>query len=194
MHENIQFFQAFLKSPLTVGAIAPSSPELAQRMTEGISPSKDSVVLELGVGTGSFTKILREKIPDEKSYLGIELNKNLIKCLRGKFPDMHFMRGNACRAFSLHKRSELGKVNYIISGLPFVSMPNEINNKIFAEVEKFMEIGNCMFRTFQYAHGYYMPSAIKLREFMRNRYGVSQKSPLIIKNVPPAITLTWKTD
>jgi hypothetical protein len=38
-----------------------------------------------------------------------------------------------------------------------------------------------------------MPSAIKLREFMRRRYGKSQKSPLIVKNVPPAYVLTWKT-
>ena len=52
----------------------------------------------------------------------------------------------------------------------------------------------CTFRTFQYAHGYYMPSAIKLREFMRRRYGKSKKSELIVKNVPPAYTLTWKTN
>lgn len=192
MHENIQFFQAFLKNPLKVGAIAPSSPELAQKMTEGILPNENSVVLELGVGTGSFTKLLREKVSDENSYLGIELDKGLIKCLRKKFPDMRFMRGNACKAFSLHQRSNLGKVGYVLSGLPFVSMPNEINDRIFSQIEKFMEQG-CVFRTFQYAHGYYMPSAIKLREFMRDRYGKAEKSPLIMKNVPPAVTLTWQT-
>jgi phospholipid N-methyltransferase len=192
MHENIQFFQAFLKNPLKVGAIAPSSSELAKRMLEGIEPNEDSVVLELGVGTGAFTKRIREITPNKESYLGIELDKNLIKCLRGKFPDMRFMRGNACKSFALHKRSKLGKVGFILSGLPFVSMPNEVNERIFGQIEQFMEQG-CTFRTFQYAHGYYMPSAIKLREFMRNRYGLSQKSPLIVKNVPPAFTLTWKT-
>ncbi len=192
MHENLQFFQAFLKNPLKVGAIAPSSPELANRMLDGITPNEDSVVLELGVGTGAFTKLIKAKVPDEKSYLGIELDKNLVKGLRTKFPAMRFMRGNACQSHTLHKRSKLGKVEFILSGLPFVSMPNKVNEKIFAEIEKFMERG-CTFRTFQYAHGYYMPSAIKLREFMRNRYGVSQRSPLIVKNVPPAYTLTWQT-
>lgn len=192
MNENIEFFQAFLKNPLKVGAIAPSSSELASQMLDGIKPDPDSVVLELGVGTGAFTKLVREKVPDERSYLGVELDKNLVKGLRAKFSTLRFMRGNACQAFTLHKRSKLGKVDYILSGLPFVSMPNEINERIFGEIEKFMEQG-CMFRTFQYAHGYYMPSAIKLREFMRNRYGVSQKSPLIVKNVPPAVTLTWRT-
>lgn len=192
MHENIHFFQAFLKNPLKVGAIAPSSPELAQKMIEGIKPNENSVVLEIGVGTGSFTKVLQDILPNKESYLGIELDKNLVKCLRANFPETRFMRGNACKLHSLHKRSKLGKVDYILSGLPFVSMPNQVNDRIFAEIEKFMEQG-CMFRTFQYAHGYYMPSAIKLREFMRNRYGKSQKSPLIMKNVPPAFTLTWQT-
>ena len=48
-----------------------------------------------------------------------------------------------------------------------------------------------MFRMYQYAHGYYSPSAIKLRDFMRKRYGRSRRSPLIVKNIPPAYTLTW---
>ena len=61
------------------------------------------------------------------------------------------------------------------------------------EISKFMDRG-CMFRTFQYAHGYYFPSAIKLREFMKTRYGKAEKSSLIVKNVPPAYTLTWKTN
>ena len=192
MHETIEFFQAFLKNPLKVGAIAPSSPDLARRMLEGIEAGENSVILELGVGTGAFTNLIREIIPNKESYLGVELDKNLVGCLRKKFPEMRFMRGNACKAFALHKRSRLGKVEYILSGLPFVSMPNEVNDRIFSEIEKFMDQG-CMFRTFQYAHGYYMPSAIKLREFMRRRYGPSHKSPLIIKNVPPAVTLTWQT-
>lgn len=192
MNENIQFFQAFLKNPLKVGAIAPSSPDLARRMIEGITPNENSVILELGVGTGAFTKLISEIIPNKESYLGVELDGSLVRCLRTKFPEMRFMRGNACKSFALHRRSKLGKVEYILSGLPFVSMPNEVNDRIFAQIERFMEQG-CVFRTFQYAHGYYMPSAIKLREFMRNRYGASQKSPLIIKNVPPAVTLTWQT-
>ncbi|CAN5376380.1 hypothetical protein BH20ACI1_BH20ACI1_21770 [soil metagenome] len=55
-----------------------------------------------------------------------------------------------------------------------------------------MEKG-CVFRTFQYAHGYYFPSAIKLREYMDGNYGKAKKSQIIMKNVPPAYTLTWQT-
>ncbi|CAN5536441.1 methyltransferase domain-containing protein [soil metagenome] len=192
MNENIQFLQAFLKNPGKVGSIAPSSTELALKMIEGIKPTEDNIVLELGVGTGAITKHLQEIVPDEKSYLGIELDRDLVKSLRKNYSNLKFVCGNALEATKIHQKSGFGKVSSIICCLPFVSIPNDVGEKILEQIEQFMEQG-CTFRTFQYAHGFYFPSAIKLREFMRIRYGKSQKSQLIVKNVPPAFTLTWKT-
>jgi phosphatidylethanolamine/phosphatidyl-N-methylethanolamine N-methyltransferase len=193
MNENIEFLQAFLKNPGKVGSIKPSSPELAQKMIEGLSPDRDNAVLELGVGTGAITKFLQEIVPDERSYLGIELDRDLVKLLKRNFPDMTIVRGNAVDAWAIHQRSGVGKIGSIICCLPFVSLPNEVGERILQQVDRFMQQGGCTFRTFQYAHGYYFPSAIKLREFMRDRFGKAKKSPLIVKNVPPAYTLTWTT-
>ena len=192
MNENIEFLQAFLKNPLKVGSIAPSSPELAQKMVADIRPSEESVVLELGVGTGAITKVLQEIVPSRESYLGIEIDKTLVKSLKENFPALKIVRGNACDTFSIYQKTGFGKVGYIICCLPFVSLPNDVGEKILGEIDKFMEQG-CVFRTFQYAHGYYFPSAIKLREHMRDRYGKAKRSQIVVKNVPPAYTLTWKT-
>lgn len=193
MNENIEFLQAFLKSPLKVGAITPSSPELSSEMIAGIQPNPEKIVIELGVGTGSFTKRLREIVPDDRSYLGIEINSKFCRALRREFTNLKFICGDATKLRDLHKNSGFGKVGYIISGIPFVTLPNEVGDQILEQVSKFMDEGNCVFRTFQYAHGYYMPSALKLRSFMRKRYGRAEKSEMIIKNVPPAFTLTWRT-
>ena len=193
MNENIEFLQAFLKNPGKVGSIKPSSPELAQKMIEGITPDRENAVLELGVGTGAITKFLQDVVPDDRSYLGIELDRDLVRLLKRNFADMTIVRGNAVDAFAIHQRSGVGKIGSIICCLPFVSLPNEVGEKILQQVDKFMQQGSCTFRTFQYAHGYYFPSAIRLREFMRDSYGKARKSPLIVKNVPPAYTLTWST-
>ena len=192
MNENLQFLQAFLKNPLKVGAIAPSSPELAAEMLQGIAPDEDNIVLELGVGTGAITKFLQDVIPNKNAYLGIELDRDLVDNLHGKFQDMNIICGNAAEAYSIHKESGLGKVRYVVCCLPFVSLPKEISESVLLEIEKFMDEG-CELRIFQYAHGYFLPPAIKLREFLKNRYGKSKRSPLILKNVPPAFTLTWST-
>jgi len=162
------------------------------KMVENIVPDENNIVLELGVGTGAITKFLQDAIPNEKSYLGIELDRNLVKSLKEKFSELKIVRGNARDLEKIHQKSGLGKVGYIICCLPFVSLPNEIGEHILLQIDEFMKRG-CTFRTFQYAHGYYFPSAIKLREHMRYRYGKSKRSPLIVKNVPPAYTLTWKT-
>ncbi|HVF46305.1 MAG TPA: hypothetical protein VNA17_01940 [Pyrinomonadaceae bacterium] len=191
-NENLKFLQAFLKNPAKVGAIAPSSPELAAAMLQGIVPDDHNIVLELGVGTGAITKFIRGVVPSRDSYLGLELDPNLVQSLNKSFPDMNIICGNAAEAYSIHKESGLGKVRYVVCCLPFVSLPKEISESVLVEIEKFMEEG-CELRLFQYAHGYYLPPAIKMREFLKKRYGKSRRSPLILKNVPPAFTLTWST-
>ncbi len=192
MNENLKFLQAFLKNPLKVGAVAPSSPELAAEMLQGIQPDDNNIVLELGVGTGAITKYLQDIIPSRRSYLGIELDGELVRTINSRFSDMNIVVGSAADAYTIHKESGLGKVSYLVCCLPFVSLPKEVSDSVLSEIVKFMDEG-CTLRIFQYAHGYYLPPAIKLREFMRNRYGRSTRSPLVLKNLPPAFTLTWST-
>jgi len=192
MNENLQFLQAFLKNPLKVGAIAPSSPELAAEMLQGIEPDDQNIVLELGVGTGAITRFLRGVIPNRESYLGIELDADLVKTLNRNFPDVNIIQGNAAEAYTIHKDSGLGKVRYLVCCLPFVSLPKEVSEAVLTEISRFMDEG-CELRLFQYAHGYFLPPAIKLREYLKARYGKSRRSPLVLKNVPPAYTLTWST-
>lgn len=192
MNENLQFLQAFLKNPAKVGAIAPSSPELAIEMLQGIEPDDHNIVLELGVGTGAITRFIRDAVPSRDSYLGLELDPNLVKTLNKNLPDMNIICGSAADAYSIHQESGLGKVRYVVCCLPFVSLPKEISESVLAEIQKFMDEG-CELRIFQYVHGYYLPPAIKLREHLKKRYGKSRRSPVIFKNVPPAFTLTWST-
>ncbi len=192
MNENIEFLQAFLKNPTKVGSITPSSPELAQVMIDGVEPDPENIVIELGVGTGAITKFIQDIVPDEKSYLGIELDSKLVDSLRKNFPGLNIVCGNAMEAAEMHKSSGLGKPRFIICCLPFVSLPAEVRDGVLGEVDKFMQQG-CEFRTMQYAHGYYLPTARKFRRQMRQRYGKEKRSPLVVKNVPPAYTLTWST-
>ena len=192
MNENIQFLRAFIKNPSKVGAIAPSSTELVSEMLQGITPDEQNIVLELGVGTGAVTKHLQSVIPNKGAYLGIELDRGLVRSLSNKFPDLNIVCGSAADAYAIHQDSGLGKVRYLVCCLPFTSLPKEVSEDVIIELEKFMDEG-CELRIFQYAHGYFLPPAIKLREMLKARYGKSKRSPLVLKNVPPAFTLTWST-
>lgn len=192
MKEHLQFLKGFIKKPTTIGAIAPSSPELALKMIEDVKADENNVVLEIGCGTGAITKFLQKLIPDRKSYIGIEIEKNFVDQLEKDFPNLNIVCGDACQANNIIAENQLGKVSYIISGLPFVVLPKEVSDGILDEVDKMMQKG-CLFRTFQYAHGYNLPPAKKFRQKLNERYGSVEKSNLILKNIPPAYTLTWKT-
>ena len=192
MNERLQFFQEFLKNPLNVGAISPSSPALAEQMLADVQADSNHIILEIGVGTGAITRILQTKIPHENCYIGIEINEFFVECLHKEFPNLKIVCGDANKAEKLHAETGLGEIKYIISGLPFGSLPGEISQGILSEVDKFMAKG-CLFRTFQYLHGYYLPPAVKFRQRMEEKYGKVERSKIVLKNVPPAYTLTWKT-
>ena len=192
MNEHLQFLKGFLKKPGTVGAIAPSSPELAQKMIEGVEANENNIILEIGCGTGAITKFLQNSIPSKNSFLGIEIEKKFVERLEQELPEMNIVCGDACHSSKILTEHGLGKVGYIISGLPFVVLPKEVSEGILGEVDKMMDKG-CLFRTFQYAHGYNLPPAKKFRKRLNDKYGEVKRSELILKNLPPAYTLTWST-
>ncbi len=177
---------------MQVGAVAPSSPDLARKMIEDVVADKENVVIEIGVGTGAITRFLQKKIPDRKSYLGIEIENSFVERLNIEFPQLNIVCDDACDTRQIIQKEGLGKVSYVISGLPFVVLPEKVSEGILREVDELMKEG-CMFRTFQYFHGYNLPPARKFRQALDEKYGKVERSSLILKNVPPAYTLTWQT-
>ncbi|HYF53350.1 MAG TPA: hypothetical protein VEA41_03745, partial [Salinarimonas sp.] len=67
----VPFLKAWLRQPLQVAAVAPSSRALAGLMTRGIGPCTGPVV-ELGPGTGSFTRALLERGVAEADLVLVE--------------------------------------------------------------------------------------------------------------------------
>ncbi len=143
-------------------------------------------------GTGAITKFLQDLIPNRKSYIGIEIEQNFVERLETELPNLNIICGDACNATQIIAEHQLGKVSWIISGLPFVVLPKEVSDGILTQVDKLMENG-CLFRTFQYAHGYNLPPAKKFRAKLNEKYGEVKRSNIILKNLPPAYTLTWTT-
>ena len=79
------FFGEMLRHPTEVSALLPSSEAVAWKMTEGLSRVTGPVV-EIGAGTGSFTRaILARGVAPENLTL-MEMNARFCEILREKFP------------------------------------------------------------------------------------------------------------
>jgi len=146
MTEATAFIKAFLDDPLGVGSVFPSSPHAAARIVKNIKPNENAIVLELGCGTGPFTEAIERILPSPNCYLGIEVNEELVRILREKFPHLNILCDDASKASEIHQKSGLGEVKYIISGLPWASLPEEVSQAVLADVDKFMQRGGCEFR------------------------------------------------
>lgn len=177
----------------------PSSPALARAMVRGLEVRADEAVVELGPGTGAFTRAILGLLPDRARYLGVELNPRFVAHLRRRFPaDEHpgadFVEGSAEDAARHHADAALPTARAVLCGLPFASLPASVQDGVVASLDQLLAAGG-EFRTFQYVHAYRLPAARRFRARMDGVFGPGKRSRPVLMNVPPAFVLSWsRTD
>lgn len=126
------FFREWLKNPRAMAAFSPSSRKLARQMIAQL-PAGTRRVIELGAGTGVFTRALLQHGIAEKDLLVIELNKELARFLQKQFPASHVVNADASDLARIvaqtgFARSE--RIDAVISGLGFLAMPRALQKGI----------------------------------------------------------------
>ena len=128
------FISEFLKDPTSVGAVVPCCEETSVAMVEPLIKG-DGFVLELGGGTGAFTQKLIEKIDHDKLFV-VENNKAFFDLLVKKFPDHKILFADA-QELEKHLPVHVhGKIKYVVSGLPFRSLPDDVASNILKSLKK----------------------------------------------------------
>ena len=191
LSDTTRFLLAFARDPSAIGAVAPSSRTLARAMCVGLEVGTDELVLEFGPGTGPFTDQIRRNIPDSACYLGIERDTAFVGLLQKRYPDLSFVTGSAEHAAEFSRQTSEKPVGSIISGLPFANLPPTAQDGIIESILRLLPVGG-MFRTFQYVHAYALPTAVRFRRRMAATLGPSQRSRLVLRNMPPAFVLSWQ--
>ena len=181
-----QFFMQFIRHPRTIGAIAPSGKALAAKMMEPVCFSRAKCIVEYGPGTGSFTKELVRRKRSHTKLLVIEQNPVFYEKLKKEFasePNVHLIQGDA--ADVNHYLSQFGfqTADYIISGLPFTSLPKTVSEEILLATQKAIGAKG-RFLTFQYS--------LAKQNFFMEYFHITGRL-LEFKNLPPAYVLVMKT-
>jgi phospholipid N-methyltransferase len=121
------FFRAWIENPLQVASITPSSDTLSKLITSEIS-SMTGPVIELGPGTGVFTRALVDQGVKEKDLTLIECGSDFAAMLQSRFPNARVLQMDAQRLAQLQPYKGW-PVGAVVSGLPLLSMPAR---KVFA--------------------------------------------------------------
>ncbi len=130
------FAREIWRNPRAMGAACPSSPQLAQTMAQFVpNPNEQTLVVELGPGTGIVTAALLQCGIAPTRLISVEQSAGLALYLQQQFPQVRVVNGDA-----LHLTEFLGhdgqQVNTIVSGLPFRSLPRAIKQGIVNQVDQ----------------------------------------------------------
>ena len=115
---SLRFIATATRYPLKMGAIWPSSPELAKAMADQVDPQIKGPIIELGSGTGSITHALIGGGIDQSRLILIENHPDFYDDLCARYPKAQCFCDDA---FALEKIAELNafpKAAAIVSGLP----------------------------------------------------------------------------
>src|SRR5437588_1663300 len=89
------FWRQYLRRPLGVGAIAPSGRYLARAMVEALGARAGEMVIELGPGTGAFTRHLIDSGIAPERLILIEFDQGFAAYLRKAFTGVTVVDGDA---------------------------------------------------------------------------------------------------
>ena len=182
----LNFFRQYLRHPRSIGAIAPSSKKLARKMVQPIDFSGASCIMEFGPGTGVFTDELARRRKASTTLILIEQNKEFCKLLKQKYQgqkNLHIVHGSAAHAGAILKKHGFAHADYIVSGLPFASLPKETSGRIVHAIQQ--TIGRQgVFITFQYT--------LLKKSFFRQHFQFKDCIH-VMGNLPPAYVFVMKS-
>ena len=172
------FLREWVRAPLRVGAVAPSSSSLVRAITQGLGPHSGTV-LELGPGTGVFTRCLIDRGISPADITAIEISEAFAGRLKRNLPGVNVKTGSATRARVLTGGTS-NSANTVICGLPLLSMSPGTVYRIMMESFDILSEGG-EFRFFTYSPICPVPQTV------RERLGlIDERIAFTVKNVPPA--------
>jgi phosphatidylethanolamine/phosphatidyl-N-methylethanolamine N-methyltransferase len=173
----LTWLKIWIRNPMRLGAIAPSSRELALAMARLVPGDRKGPVVELGGGTGVITRGLLETGIAPEDLIVIERDPTLHALLRKQFPSVHILLGDATELSRLLAPMHLPPVRAVVSGLPLLSMSKPVQEKI---VEEALKVVGKEGPIIQFTYGPFSPIA-------RRRFGlVGRVAERVFANLPPA--------
>ena len=180
---RLTFFQEFLKHPLQVGSIIPSSRFLERRIVEAAVIDSANTIVELGSGTGGTTRAILRAMPQHAKLLSIEINPyfhTLVSSIEDSRLTAHL--GNACGLKEIISMYGLDAPEVVISGIPFSTM-NRSEGSLVIEAISYLLALNRRFLAYQVSK--------RVASLCRPFLG-SEQIMLELLNIPPMRVYKWE--
>jgi phospholipid N-methyltransferase len=177
-----QFLRGFLKNPVMVGSVIPSSRVLIEKMLRPVDWANTKLFVEYGPGVGTFTRPILELLGEDATLLTIDTNPDFTKFLKESIDDPRLVTvtGSAADVEKILADRGFDKADYVLSGLPFSTLPPGVGEAIAAATAKVIRPGGA-FLVYQFSP--------KVHDFIKPHFERIKRGFEWV-NVPPA-TLFW---
>jgi len=180
MRDKLRFFLAFLRHPMQVSSVIPTSQVSVREILKKIDGSQRRVLVEYGPGTGVVSKALLKpgKLTNDSLVILIEKTKELADALREELkhdPRVRVVNDSAENVRAILQAQGETSADYILCSIPLSIMPESVRDRILSETRALLKPDG-QFVVFL--------MRLKIREFLRAHFPhVTMK--IIPWNFPP---------
>ena len=129
------FFREFLRHPVMVGSIIPSSGRVIRNMLARTDWADTKLFVEYGPGVGTFCQPVLDRLGPDATYIAIDTNREFVDYLSARIHDPRFapVHGSAADVRQIIADHGHEHADYVLSGLPFSTLPPGVGTTIAQE-------------------------------------------------------------
>jgi phospholipid N-methyltransferase len=179
------FLKGFIKHPVMVGSVIPSSKVLIDKMLAPVDWANCKLFVEYGPGVGTFTQHILDRLPADAVLLTLDTNPDFTTYLNAKIRDsrLRAVTASAAEVQEIMEGFGFQQADYVLSGLPFSTLPPGVGAAIGQATADALRPGGA-FLVYQFSP--------KVLDFLRPHFGRIDRGMEWI-NIPPAqLFWCWK--
>ena len=182
---SVLFFKRFLKRPLQIASIMPSSQALVERVASKIDFERARVIAEYGPGEGVHSRSLAQRMRPDAQLLLFELDPAFSRDLSRQFiddPRVSVINANAGTIGIELARRRIAHCDYIISGIPFSILEIEKKRDLLRQTHDALAPGGA-FIIYQVTN--------ELRQHATD-FAPESESEYFLQNIPPMFITVFR--
>jgi phospholipid N-methyltransferase len=179
------FASNFFKHPKMLGSPIPSPRSLIEQLLKGVHWGSARVIVEYGPGVGTITREILLKMHPEATLVVIEMNREFVACLKENFKDprLRVVEGSAVEVQSVLERLGFSQADYVISGIPFSTMPQSLREEIVRATHSVLQPRGA-FLVYQYSR--------RILSSLEQIFGQVQRSFMLSRLLPVWFFFCWR--
>lgn len=180
LKESTTLLRRFLAAPRTIGSVAPSSQALTESMLQNVDWGKVKTIVELGAGTGVFTRSIIAKAAPEAHIFIFEIDGELRDKLEKETGRTIYSNASYMREALTNEG--IDKIDLIVSSIPYAVLPPKTTESIMQALQGSIDESGT-FVAFQYS--------LQMKKTFQQIF-TDVKTRFVALNIPPAFVYECK--